>query len=109
MPYTGSFSSIGKSTKVALEKAEYDVNKHFEDINSSLHFTLLMANSKTSPEESLIVIKRLHEKGANTIVGPSVSNTVETAKEYADANNITLISYSITSSLLSIEGDRLFD
>ena len=108
MPYTGSFSSIGKSTKVALEKAEYDVNKHFEDINSSLHFTLLMANSKTSPEESLIVIKRLHEKGANIIVGPSVSNTVETAKEYADANNITLISYSSTSSLLSIEGDRLF-
>ncbi|MDW3631947.1 MAG: ABC transporter substrate-binding protein, partial [Nitrososphaeraceae archaeon] len=108
LPLTGSFSSNGKSVKVALEKAEYDVNKHFEDINSSLHFTLLMANSKTSPEESLIVIKRLHEKGANIIVGPSVSNTVETAKEYADANNITLISYSSTSSLLSIEGDRLF-
>jgi branched-chain amino acid transport system substrate-binding protein len=41
-------------------------------------------------------------------VGPSIGNTVYAAKEYADANNITLISYSSTSSSLSIEGDNLF-
>ena len=111
LPYTGSFSSIGKSVKVALEKAEYDVNKHFERMNSSSsssHFTLLMANSKTSPEESLIAIKKLHSFGAKIIVGPATSIAVLGAKEYADANNIILISYSSTSSLLSIEGDNLF-
>jgi branched-chain amino acid transport system substrate-binding protein len=110
IPYTGSFSSIGKSIKIALEKAEYDVNKHFEYINSSSssHFTLLMANSKTSPEESLVAIKKLHENGAKVIVGPATSTAVSAAKEYADANNIILISYSSTSPLLSIEGDNLF-
>ena len=108
LPFTGSFSSIGKPIKVALEKAEYDVNKHFEDINSSSHFTLLMADSKTSPEESLVAIKKLHENGAKIIVGPAIGNTVNAAKEYADANNIILISYSSTSPLLSIEGDNLF-
>jgi ABC-type branched-subunit amino acid transport system substrate-binding protein len=108
LPFTGSFSSIGKSVKVALEKAEYDVNKHFEDINSSSHFTLLMADSKTSPEESLVAIKKLHENGAKIVVGPSIGDTVNTAKEYADANNIILISYSSTSPLLSIKGDNLF-
>ena len=108
LPFTGSFSSLGKSVKVALEKAEYDVNKHFEQMNSSSHFTLLMANSKTSPEETLVAIKKLHEHGANIVVGPSIGSTVLAAKEYADANNITLISYSSTSSSLSIEGDNLF-
>jgi ABC-type branched-subunit amino acid transport system substrate-binding protein len=109
LPFTGSLSSIGKSVKVALEKAEYDVNKYFEDINSSSsHFTLLMADSKTSPEESLVAIKKLHENGAKIIVGPAIGNTVNAAKEYADANNIILISYSSTSPLLSIEGDNLF-
>jgi ABC-type branched-subunit amino acid transport system substrate-binding protein len=110
LPFTGSFSSIGKPIKVALEKAEYDVNKYFEDINSSSssHFTLLMADSKTSPEGSLVAIKKLHENGAKIIVGPAIGNTVNAAKEYADANNIILISYSSTSSLLSIEGDNLF-
>jgi branched-chain amino acid transport system substrate-binding protein len=111
LPFTGSFSSIGKPIKVALEKAEYDVNKYFEDINSSSsspHFTLLMADSKTSPEETLVAIKKLHENGAKIIVGPAIGNTVNAAKEYADANNIILISYSSTSSLLSIKGDNLF-
>jgi branched-chain amino acid transport system substrate-binding protein len=67
-----------------------------------------MADSKTSPEESLAAIKRLHENGANIIVGPATSTAVSAAKEYADANNIILISYSSTSPLLSIEGDNLF-
>ena len=109
LPLTGSFSSIGKPIKVALEKAEYDVNKHFEDINSSSsHFTLLMADSKTSPEESLVAIKKLHENGAKIIVGPAFGDTVNAVREYANANNIILISYSSTSPLLSIKGDNLF-
>jgi branched-chain amino acid transport system substrate-binding protein len=110
LPFTGSFSSIGKSVKVALEKAENDVNKYFGDINSSSspYFTLLMANSKTTPEESLVAIKKLHENGAKIIVGPATSTAVSAAKEHADANNILLISYSSTSPLLSIKGDNLF-
>jgi len=108
LPFSGSFSSLGKSIKVALEKAEFDVNKHFEEMNSSSHFNLLMANSQTNPEETLVAAKKLHEHGANIIVGPSIGSTVLAAKEYADANNITLISYSSTSSSLSIEGDNLF-
>jgi len=69
LPYTGSLSSIGKPVKIALEKAEYDVNKHFEDTNSSSRFKLLMVDSKTSPEQSLMAIKKLHERGAKIIVG----------------------------------------
>jgi ABC-type branched-subunit amino acid transport system substrate-binding protein len=108
LPLTGSFSSNGKSVKVALEKAEYDVNKHFEGMNSSSHFNLLMANSKSSPEGALEAIKQLHSVGAKIIVGPAFGATVNATKEYADANNIILISYSSTSSSLSIEGDNLF-
>jgi branched-chain amino acid transport system substrate-binding protein len=108
LPYTGSLSSIGKSVKIALEDAENEVNKHFEEMNSSLHFRLLMADSKTSPEESLVAIKKLYENGAKIIVGPATSTAVSAVKEYADVNNIILLSYSSTSPLLSIEGDNLF-
>ena len=108
LPFTGSLSSIGKSVKIALENAENDVNKHFEEMNSSSHFRILMADSKTSPEESLVAIKKLHENGAKIIVGPATSTAVSAAKGYADANNIILLSYSSTSPLLSIKGDDLF-
>jgi ABC-type branched-subunit amino acid transport system substrate-binding protein len=100
LPYTGSLSSLGKSVKIALEDAENEVNKHFEEMNSSSRFRLLMADSKTSPEESLVAIKKLHENGAKIVVGPATSS--------ADVNNIILLSYSSTSPLLSIEGDNLF-
>jgi ABC-type branched-subunit amino acid transport system substrate-binding protein len=108
LPFTGSLSSMGKSVKIALENAENDVNKHFEETNSSSHFRILMADSMTSPEESLVAIKKLHENGAKIIVGPATSTAVSAAKEYADVNNIILLSYSSTSPLLSIEGDNLF-
>ena len=108
LPFTGSLSSLGKSVKIALENAENDVNKYFEEMNSSSHFMLLMADSKTSPEESLVAIKKLHENGAKIIVGPATSTAVSAVKGYADANNIILISYSSTSPLLSIKGDNLF-
>ena len=108
LPFSGSLSSIGKSVKIALENAENDVNKHFEEMDSSSHFKLLMADSKTSPEESLVAIKKLHDNGAKIIVGPATSTAVSAAKGYSDANNIILISYSSTSPLLSIKGDTLF-
>ena len=108
LPFTGSLSSIGKSVKIALENAENDVNKHFEEMNSSSHFRILMADSKTSPEESLVAIKKLHENGTKIIVGPATSTAVSAVKGYADANNIILLSYSSTSPLLSIKGDNLF-
>jgi len=108
LPFTGSLSSIGKSVKIALENAENDVNKHFEEMNSSSHFRILMADSKTSPEESLVAIKKLHENGAKIIVGPATSTAVSAVKDYADANDIILLSYASTSPLLSIKGDNLF-
>ena len=107
IPFTGSFSSIGKPIKVALEKAEYDVNKYFEKMNYSSRFNLVMANSKTDPNDSLEAIKQLHSLGARIIVGPATSTAVSAVKEYADTNDIILLSYSSTSPALSIKGDNL--
>lgn len=108
IPFTGSLSSIGKSVKVALDKAEEDVNHYFQEMRSPYRFNMLMADSKTNPEDSLIAIKKLHENGANIIVGPASSTAVSAVRDYADTNNIILISYASTSPPLSIVGDNLF-
>jgi branched-chain amino acid transport system substrate-binding protein len=107
IPFTGSYSSMGKPVKVALEKAEYDVNEYFEKMNSSSRVTLIMTNSKTNPSDSLAAIKELHSLGAKIIVGPATSAAVSAVKDYADQNDIILISYSSTSPLLSIKDDNL--
>jgi ABC-type branched-subunit amino acid transport system substrate-binding protein len=107
IPFTGSYSSDGKSVKVALEKAEYDVNEYFEKMNSSSRFNLIMANSKTNPNDTLAAIKQLHSLGVKIIVGPATSTAVSAVKDYADENDIILISYSSTSPSLSIKDDNL--
>ena len=108
-PLLVPYRSIGKSVKIALEDAENDVNKHFEEMNSPSYFRILMVDSKTSPEESLVAIKKLHRKWRKNHCRPCNKYLlVSAAKDYADVNDIILLSYASTSPLLSIEGDNLF-
>ncbi|MDN5845988.1 MAG: penicillin-binding protein activator [Candidatus Nitrosocosmicus sp.] len=108
IPLSGSLSSIGKPVLASLEKAEGDVNGYFEYHNMSSRVKLMVADSKTSPEESLAAIKYLYSFGARVIVGPATSTAVSAVLDFANENNITLLSYASTSPKLSIGGDSLF-
>ena len=108
IPQSGSLSSIGKPVLASLEKAENDVNGYFESQNTSSRIKLMVADSKTSPEESLAAIKKLYSSGARVIVGPATSTAVSAVLDFANKNNITLLSYASTSPKLSIAGDSLF-
>ncbi len=108
IPQSGSLSSIGKPVLSSLEQAENDVNGYFESHNSSSRVKLMVADSKTSPEESLSAIKKLYSSGARVIVGPATSTAVSAVLDFANEKNITLLSYASTSPKLSIAGDSLF-
>ena len=107
VPMTGSSSSMGKTVKVALEKAENDVNKYFEMTNSSSRFNLVIANSKSSSEDSLEAIKQLHSFGAKIIVGPATVLQFQLRKNMQILMTSYLSAILSTSPLLSIEGDNL--
>jgi len=108
VPQSGSLSSIGKPVLSSLEKAENDVNEYFENHNTSSRIKLKVADSKTSPEESLTALKKLYSDGAKVIVGPATSTAVSAVLDFANEKNITLLSYASTSPKLSIAGDSLF-
>lgn len=108
VPQTGSQSSIGIPVATAIKKTEKEVNERYKSMNSCSRVKLLIDDSKTNPEETLAVIKRLDTSGVKVIVGPATSTAVASVKDYANDNNITLLSYASTSPVLSIEGDNLF-
>ncbi len=108
VPQSGSLSSIGKPVQASLEKAEKDINKYFDHYNSSSRAKLIVADSKTSPQESLAAIKKLYASGATVIVGPATSTAVSAVLDFANERNITLLSYASTSPKLSVGGDNLF-
>lgn len=108
VPQTGSLSSIGKPIVSALKKAELDVNRYYEENNSISNVKLLVADSKTSSEDTVSALKTLNTSGAKVIVGPATSTAVAAVMDFAKENNITLLSYASTSPILSIEGDNLY-
>jgi len=108
VPLTGAFSSIGEPTKIALEKAEKDVNEYLKSHNSRYNVNLIIENSRTDPKETVKVMDLLKNEGVRIIVGPATSTAVLSVKDYAEKNNIIMISYSSTSPELSIPDDNLF-
>jgi branched-chain amino acid transport system substrate-binding protein len=105
---TGAWSSGGKSIKIAVEKAEKDVNNYFENKNSTIRTRLLVEDSKTDPVESVHALKRLIDSDVKIVIGPVTSAAVMSVKDYANQHDVILISPSSTSAALSIADDNLF-
>lgn len=105
---TGAWSSGGKSIKIAVEKAEKDVNNYFENKNSSIRTRLLVEDSKTDPVETVHALKRLIDSDVRIVIGPATSAAVMSVKDYANQHDVILISPSSTSAALSIADDNLF-
>jgi ABC-type branched-subunit amino acid transport system substrate-binding protein len=107
-PLTGASSSVGKSIKIAVEKAEEDVNNYFEIKNYSKRVRLLVENSKTDPVETIHALRRLADSDVKIVIGPATSAALMSVKDYALQHNIVLISPSSTSPALSISDDNIF-
>ena len=105
---TGAWSSGGKSIKIAVEKAEKDVNNYFENKNSSIRTRLLVEDSKTDPVETVHALERLIDSDVRIVIGPATSAAVMSVKDYANQHDVILISPSSTSAALSIADDNLF-
>ena len=108
LPLSGVSASSGKSTETALVKAFEDVNAYFSDTNSSIRFDLVIQDTESDPATSLEKLKLLAKNNIRIVIGPATSADVEAIKDYADKNDIILISHSSTAPSLAIEGDNIF-
>ena len=108
LPLSGVRASSGKSTETALVKAFEDVNAYFSDTNSSIRFDLVIQDTESDPATSLEKLKLLAKNNIRIVIGPATSAEVEAIKDYADKNDIIVMSHSSTAPSLAIEGDNIF-
>ena len=108
LPLSGVRASSGKSTETALVKAFEDVNAYFSDTNSSIRFDLVIQDTESDPATSLEKLKLLAKNNIRIVIGPATSAEVEAIKDYADKNDIIVMSHSRTAPSLAIEGDNIF-
>ena len=102
--------------KTALDLAVDDVNAEHE-VSGDFYIRLAVQRISISPTDTaspdpdaLAGLKNIYANGAGPsyYVGPSTSGNTERVREYADANQIVIVSHSSTAPALAIEDDYVF-
>jgi branched-chain amino acid transport system substrate-binding protein len=104
---SGSAYESGKIQKAVLDKAVNDINENFSKSNSHNRIVLQIEDTEIKPDVALVKVKKLVDKGIRIIIGPQTSSELKKIKEYADENNVIIISQSSTAPSLS-KNDTIF-
>ena len=105
---TGDGASGGESANAALKLASEDVNDYLSEVGADIKIKIVIEDTGTDPALALEKLKILAKNGIKVVIGPQTSLEIESVKDYADRNNILLISPSSTAPSLAISGDNLF-
>ncbi len=107
-PLSGDWSSNGLQNNVATQFAVDEFNAYLADKGASWSLVLTTEDSQTLPTTTLDKIQSLNAKNIKHVIGPQTSASLQQAKQYADLNNMLIISCCSTSPLLAIAGDSVF-
>ena len=102
---TGTWSETGTGVEKALQIALPQVNTYLKGYG--IRFELDVHDTESDPAVALRELKEMHAEGINTVIGPMTSEESKTVIQYADDNDILLLSPSATSSELS-QKDNFF-
>lgn len=105
LPLDGPWSSMGENAKVALDIALESVNFYLKKDN--LRLELVVENSSADGGKALIALQTLHAKGVRAVIGPMTSDEATAMVDYANANDMLLVSPSSTAASLALP-DNLF-
>jgi len=105
---TGDLASAGESSQAALELALRDINEYLAEIVSPMRVKLIIEDTGADPAIALEKLRKLAAAGAAIVIGPQSSAEVAAVKEYADDNDILLVSQQSTAPSLAIAGDNVF-
>ena len=107
LPLSGSLGGPAEQRLTAARVALSVTNELNDGYGNDWYVDLLIEDTQTDPDVTLEKLKKLDRLGVKMVVGPSASSGAAAVREYADENNIILLSLS-TSHALSIPGDSLY-
>lgn len=105
---TGAGSSLGETANaaitVAMEEIQAELNADYPD----KAFEIVLRDTETNPDVALTQLQELAEMDIKFIVGPQTSASLEKMKEFADSNDILLVSPTSVAQSLAIPGDNIY-
>jgi branched-chain amino acid transport system substrate-binding protein len=105
---TGNWSTLGITSKAAMEIAIEDVNSYMKEEGSNYRFKPVIYDSKLDAALATQQVAEAKTQGYQFVLGPQSSAEAAAVKDYANANDIIIVSQGSTAGSLSIENDNLF-
>jgi branched-chain amino acid transport system substrate-binding protein len=103
LPLSGALASYGEASQATLEAARDAVNE-----NADPRVELVVRDTETDPGAVLETLQELHDDGIDVFIGPYASSSVESVKDFADANGILLVSPLSTAGTLALPDDTIY-
>jgi branched-chain amino acid transport system substrate-binding protein len=107
-PRTGDFASFGEENLAGTRLGVVDFNEHLEGMGAPWNLRIVEKDTATNTDTTLEKLKELDAEGIRIVIGPGASANVNAVREYANSNNILLVSTGSTSPTLTIAGDNVF-
>jgi branched-chain amino acid transport system substrate-binding protein len=105
---TGEWSTLGETSKAALEIAAEDINEYLETKNSGHQIAVSVYDTKLEPTQALEAIESAQGEGIHFVIGPQSSSEAAEIIGYANENDMIVVSHGSTAGALSIPNDNLF-
>lgn len=108
VPLTGTGASVGESSYAAIQLAVDDIATSFIARGIDANLTVFVEDTETDPEVALQKIPIFTQKNIDICIGPFSSSNVNVVKEYANTNDLLIVSPASVSTSLAIPGDNVF-
>lgn len=108
LPHTGSLHSSGVHMQAAADIAVADFNAYLEENDIRWRLIAVSEDTGTDPDQTLAKVKKLHEGGIDIIIGPGGSRQLASVMNYANENNMLVISPGSTAPSLAISDDAIY-
>lgn len=105
---TGNWSTLGITSKAALEAAVEEMNQESIDEGKKIKFVLKIIDTKLDPDIAYAKTVELINEGVKVIIGPQSSAELSRIRPLVNENDIMVISMSSTAGALAVNGDHIF-
>jgi branched-chain amino acid transport system substrate-binding protein len=105
---TGNWSSLGLTSREAMNVAVKDINSRMEQTGSRYRFSIVVYDTKLDAARAQASIRDALRNDIHFIIGPQSSAEVQAISSFANTNGILVISQSSTAGSLAIPDDAIF-
>jgi branched-chain amino acid transport system substrate-binding protein len=105
---SGNWSSLGITSKAAIELAAEDINVYLASKNSNFKLAVSVSDTKLDTELAKTFFTKAKGNKTSFVIGPQSSAELAAIKPFSDAAEIIVVSQSSTAGSLAIENDAIF-